>query len=48
MLLKSGSNGWVNVLMGLVGLREVEDEDGWRVAFSDVCWVLRQVLLTYR
>ncbi|KAF7792134.1 hypothetical protein EIP86_003164 [Pleurotus ostreatoroseus] len=45
-LLKSGSNGWVNILMGLVGLREVEDDAGWRFAFSDVQWVLHQVLLT--
>ena len=42
-LAKAGPNGFVNVLMLLVGLRNVATDGAWRTAVAEVTWVLRGV-----
>ena len=42
-LFRAGTNGFVNVLMALVGLQDAATEDEWRAALVDVSWVLQQV-----
>ena len=42
-LFKAGTNGFVNVLMALVGLQDAATEDVWRAALADVSWVLKEV-----
>lgn len=42
-LMRSGPNGFVNVLMSLVGLMDVSALPSWREALADVSWVLREV-----
>lgn len=42
-LFKAGTNGFVNVLMSLLGLQDAAIEENWRVALEDVSWVLQEV-----
>ena len=42
-LAKAGPNGFVNVLMSLVGLFDVATDVEWRTALAEVTWVLRGV-----
>ena len=42
-LVRSGQNGFLTVLMSLLGLQDVAEKDFWLKAVTDVAWVIRQL-----
>ena len=42
-LIRSGPNGFLTVLMSLIGLQDVADIEFWLKAVGDVAWVLEQL-----
>lgn len=45
-MLHVGSNGFVNILAGLIAYHDVSAEAEWNDAATDVAWVLQQLLST--
>lgn len=44
-MLHAGSNGFVNILAGLIGYWEVAEAEKWMESAQDVAWVLEQVVI---
>ena len=42
-LIRSGPNGFLSVLMSLIGLQDVAEKPFWLKAVGDVTWVLEQL-----
>lgn len=43
-----GKNGWLNIIAGLIAMRDVTDAERWEYALRDVHWVIGQVLAGFR